>query len=100
MKGLCALLFVSLFVACGEGPPPQAPATTAAAAAEGSVPSFDDVPIHYRSNGRGDAAVVLVHCWSCNLHNWDGQIDALTKRYRVVAIDLAGHGASGKERKE
>jgi sigma-B regulation protein RsbQ len=101
VKGVCALFLLLSFVACGEGPPAQAPTTTAAPApVEGNVPSFDGVPIHYKSIGRGDAAVVLVHCWSCNLHNWDGQIAALTKRYRVVAIDLAGHGASGKERKE
>lgn len=86
--------------ACGSSPPPAAaaPPPSATGAREGTVPSADGVSIHYASVGAGDSAVVLVHCWSCNAHYWDGQVKALTPKWRVVTLDLAGHGASGKSR--
>jgi pimeloyl-ACP methyl ester carboxylesterase len=62
--------------------------------------SGDGVPIHYTVEGRGDPALVFVHCWNCDRHFWDAQLRAFRKSHRVVAIDLAGHGESGKERKD
>ncbi len=64
----------------------------------GVATSADGVPIHYASVGTGDAAVVLVHCWSCSSRYWDGTVAALAPRRRVVTLDLAGHGQSGKSR--
>ena len=52
--------------------------------------------IHYVSEGKGKDAIVLVHGWSCNLTNWHGQIPELSKRARVLALDLPGHGMSDK----
>jgi pimeloyl-ACP methyl ester carboxylesterase len=80
-----------------EAPASPAPATQGVAP-DGAVPSSDGAPIHFTSVGTGDRAVVLVHCWGCNVHYWDGQIKPLSQHWRVVAIDLAGHGASGKSR--
>src|SRR5215467_1916483 len=93
---------------CATSAPPSATttsATSAPAPACGStagctVPSFDGVPIHYRSLGAGPTAVVLVHCWGCSMKTWDGQVAALAARYQVVLLDLAGHGESGKGRKD
>ena len=39
--------------------------------------------------------VVLLHPVGWDLTYWDRQIDALRKTYRVVALDLPGHGRSG-----
>jgi pimeloyl-ACP methyl ester carboxylesterase len=64
------------------------------------VRSGDGVPIHYTVEGRGEPALVFVHCWNCNRHFWDEQLRAFRKTHRVVAIDLAGHGDSGKDRKD
>lgn len=63
------------------------------------VRSSDGVPIHYTVEGRGEPALVFVHCWNCDRHFWDAQLRAFRKSHRVVAIDLAGHGQSGTGRK-
>jgi pimeloyl-ACP methyl ester carboxylesterase len=41
--------------------------------------------------------IVLVHCYSCSLHWWDRMAPLLTDAgYRVIRIDLLGHGGSAK----
>jgi len=57
---------------------------------------LDNAKIHYVSEGKGKEAVVLVHGWSCNLGHWRDQIPELSKRARVIALDLPGHGMSDK----
>jgi len=64
-----------------------------------SVASSDGVQIVYDVRGGGDTALVFVHCWACNRLFWRDQADAFAAHYRVVTIDLAGHGESGKTRK-
>ena len=59
----------------------------------------DDVPIHYSVQGKGEPALVFVHCWSCDRNLWDNQVPVFAKTYRVVTIDLPGHGTSGQGRK-
>jgi len=59
----------------------------------------DGVPIHYSVQGKGEPALVFVHCWSCDRNLWDNQVPVFAKQYRVVTIDLPGHGESGRERK-
>ncbi len=63
------------------------------------VTAPDGVPIHYAVAGEGPA-VVLVHCWSCDASYWDATVAALAADHRVVAVDLAGHGASGTQRQQ
>ncbi|HEX3248428.1 MAG TPA: alpha/beta hydrolase [Pyrinomonadaceae bacterium] len=63
------------------------------------VPASDGVPIHYDVQGKGEPALVFVHCWGCNRHLWDNQVAEFSKTHRVVTIDLPGHGESGLERK-
>jgi pimeloyl-ACP methyl ester carboxylesterase len=41
---------------------------------------------------------LLIHGWCGNADYWHAQIDALKARYTVVALNLAGHGASGANR--
>ena len=65
-----------------------------------SVSSGDGVPIVYQVQGKGDIALLLVHCWCCDRSFWDGQVPELVKNYTVVTLDLAGHGESGTNRKE
>jgi pimeloyl-ACP methyl ester carboxylesterase len=62
--------------------------------------SADGVAIRYTDQGKGEPALVFVHCWSCDRHLWDAQVSAFAKDHRVVALDLAGHGESGRERKD
>lgn len=57
---------------------------------------LNSTQIHYQSHGKGKDAIVLVHGWGCNLDHWRDQIPELSKRTRVLAIDLPGHGLSDK----
>ena len=63
---------------------------------ESKFTELGDIRIHYKSYGTGSEAVVLVHGWSCNLDNWRDQFADLSKRTRVIALDLPGHGQSAK----
>jgi pimeloyl-ACP methyl ester carboxylesterase len=56
------------------------------------------VHLEYRVHGRGEPAVLLIHGWCGNADYWHAQLDALRARYTVVALNLAGHGASGANR--
>jgi len=59
----------------------------------------DGVTIVYSVAGAGDTALVFVHGGLADRSFFDGQLVALAGRYRVIALDLAGHGDSGRNRK-
>jgi len=80
-------LFLSLFF-----PLPQPAGNTAV------VNAADGVPIHYAVQGKGDPALVFIHCWACDRNLWENQVAEFSKKYRVVTIDLPGHGQSGQGR--
>lgn len=63
-----------------------------------TVPSADGVPIHYGAAGTGDVVLVFLHGWMGDTTWWEPQLAYFASRYRVVAIDLAGHGKSGRGR--
>lgn len=67
---------------------------------DGTVLSADGVPIHYREGGRGASALVFVHGWLGNASWWAETMERFAPSQRVVALDLAGHGSSGKNRAE
>lgn len=61
--------------------------------------SFDGVPISYGVYGKGLPTLVFVHGWCCDRTYWKDQMDYFAQKHKVVAIDLAGHGDSGTDRK-
>ena len=65
-----------------------------------TIPSADGTPIFYGTRGEGEITLVFVHCWSCNSEFWQDQIEYFAKDYKVVWLDLAGHGKSGSQRQE
>lgn len=67
---------------------------------EATTKAPDGVPIAYDARGKGDVALVFIHGWCGDRSFWREQLDVFRDRYRVVALDLGGHGASGKERAE
>jgi pimeloyl-ACP methyl ester carboxylesterase len=67
-------------------------------AVSGKVISGDGMEIAYTVAGDGPVAVVLIHGWACDRSYWSEQIGALAGTYRVVAVDLAGHGESDLRR--
>ncbi|MEV0689370.1 amino acid adenylation domain-containing protein [Streptomyces sp. NPDC050388] len=72
------------------------PATGNAGAAEAR--SADGTRIHYRVRGSGSTALVFIHGLGCDASYWDRQIPFFEERFTVIALDLAGHGRSGKDR--
>ncbi len=68
------------------------------AATVGRARAADGVEIVYAARGAGATAIVLIHGGLANRSFWAPQLDALADRYRVVALDLGGHGGSGRNR--
>jgi len=65
---------------------------------EGSTFDSAGVPIHFTDEGSG-VPVILLHGFAVNADlNWrlPGLTDELSQEYRVVSMDLRGHGLSGK----
>jgi pimeloyl-ACP methyl ester carboxylesterase len=54
----------------------------------------------YDANGTAKPALVFVHGWSCDRSYWKYQIEPFARKFRVVTVDLAGHGKSGVGRKD
>src|SRR5271170_7519667 len=52
------------------------------------------ISIHATDQGHGLPAIVFLHCWGGSTRTWDHVIAALASRYRTVAIDQRGWGAS------
>jgi pimeloyl-ACP methyl ester carboxylesterase len=61
--------------------------------------SEDNVVISYGVHGKGKPAIVFVHGWCCDKRYWSYQVPYFANKYRVVTIDLAGHGLSGLNRR-
>ncbi|MCP4104900.1 MAG: alpha/beta hydrolase [Desulfobacteraceae bacterium] len=57
---------------------------------------LDDIDIHYKLNGKGKETILFIHGWSCDNSFWRFQISAFADNYRVIAVDLPGHGLSSK----
>lgn len=61
--------------------------------------SFIDVGgtrAHVRDEGKADAMpLLLIHGSLGSLHLWDGWVAALKDRYRLISVDLPGHGLTG-----
>lgn len=52
--------------------------------------------IHYRDQGPKDApALILIHGSNASLHTWDDWATRLQSDYRIIRMDLPGHGISG-----
>lgn len=90
-----SLLLLALTVpACDSAAPVDprlAPGTHVFTAADG-------LEIPYDIHGEGETAVVLVHCWMCQRSFWDNQVPVLKETYRVITLDLPGHGDAGATR--
>ena len=66
-----------------------------ALSAPSSAATVDGLAIHSSSTGSGPATMVFVHGWTCDSSSWAAQVPAFAKKYRVVTLDLPGHGQSG-----
>jgi len=53
----------------------------------------DGLKVHYRDEGKREGeTLVLVHGFSASLHTWEPWVEALKDDYRIISLDLPGHG--------
>jgi pimeloyl-ACP methyl ester carboxylesterase len=57
--------------------------------------TLDGMRIHSTSTGKGSKTLMLVHGWTCDDTSWAANVPELAKHYRVITLDLPGHGKSG-----
>lgn len=73
-------------------------------ASPAAADQFDSagVPIHYTVTGQGDPVILVHGLYSSAAMNWElpGIARQLALHHRVVALDLRGHGQSGKPQGE
>ena len=62
---------------------------------EGSFTTSDGVRLHYIEAGSGKP-LVMIPGWSQTAAQFKRQIEGLSDKYRVIAIDMRGHGESDK----
>jgi pimeloyl-ACP methyl ester carboxylesterase len=86
------LLTSLLFLLAGAG-------SVEGAVLESRDAPFDGTTVHYKISGKGSEALIFVHGWSCNSDFWRGQTGEFPD-VRVIAVDLPGHGQSGKPQTE
>jgi pimeloyl-ACP methyl ester carboxylesterase len=63
--------------------------------AAGKFVDLDDQPTHYVERGSGEP-VILIHGFVYDWFTWHNNIDALSERYKVYALDLYGFGYSSR----
>lgn len=56
----------------------------------------DGTTVHLRDQGNPDGPVlVLLHGFAASLHSWEPWVAVLADEYRLISIDLPGHGITG-----
>lgn len=88
---ICCLLISSSYITCSEP-------VTVKENKPLPIVKNGDVAIAYNLSGKADTALVFVHGWCINKEYWKAQQDYFDKRFKVVAIDMGGHGESGHNR--
>jgi pimeloyl-ACP methyl ester carboxylesterase len=98
--GLLALIGLAALVAVGGYfvlKRPDLPYETLAARYESAASRYVDLPggvrVHYRDEGPSNGpAFLLIHGFSASLHTWEPWVQRLGDEYRVISLDLPGHG--------
>ena len=102
VKVACGLLALALLAGAGIALTwsPDLPVSTLAprwAPAPSAFIEVGGLNVHYRDEGPRDdpAPIVLLHGTSSSLHTWDGWVETLRAKRRVVRFDLPGFGLTG-----
>jgi pimeloyl-ACP methyl ester carboxylesterase len=56
--------------------------------------TIEGMRVHYRDEGTG-LPLLLIHGTSSSLHTWDGWVQHLQSRHRIIRLDLPGFGLTG-----
>lgn len=94
LVGLTALVGAAAYFALKR---PDIPYETLAARYESAASRYVDLPsgvrMHYRDEGAQQGPVLLlIHGFSASLQTWEPWVQRLDDEYRIVSIDLPGHG--------
>jgi len=76
---------------------PDAPAPSTAVPRSRRVPSADGLELHVLEWSRQGVPLLLVHGFGHHAHVWDDLAPELAPYYRVLALDLRGHGDSDRD---
>ncbi len=61
------------------------------------VPLSSGARLHYRDQGNAAGPVlVLLHGSNASLHTWEAWVSRLGDEFRIITLDLPGHGLTGK----
>ena len=96
---LClAVMFAAVAACSAKTEIPQAVQESPYFLAQDAVIDVDGVTARYRSEGPEDAQpIVMVHGFSSSLETWDALAADLSADYRVIRVDLPGHGLTGPD---
>jgi pimeloyl-ACP methyl ester carboxylesterase len=82
---------------CAELPRPTAPWNPPPYFAQECWADIGGVRVCYLEAGvEREEAMVFIHGWSGNVHNWWDQYEYFSRRRHVLVFDLPGHGKSDK----
>lgn len=95
-RALIALAALSLATAIARPPSPTPPPAVSLSSAPSRSASYGGYRVHYKSFGSGRTAIVFVHGLGSDLSAWRYQAPAFAGRFRLVLLDLPGHGESDK----
>ena len=57
---------------------------------------FNQNTVVYDVQGSGEKTVLFIHGWSCDMDFWKYQTPEFRNEYKVIRVDLPGHGKSDK----
>jgi pimeloyl-ACP methyl ester carboxylesterase len=95
---LCCYLFVlSAIVTAAAAPPPLQVDLNAFDASKKTMALPDGETLAYIDMGYASGPpVVLIHGYTDNARDWVPMLPYLSKRYRLILVDIRGHGQSSK----
>jgi pimeloyl-ACP methyl ester carboxylesterase len=73
---------------------PQQDILTMYTGSESKFIDIDGLTVHYRNEGAGPVLLCL-HGIQSSLHTWNGWVNVMKNKYRIIRIDLPGWGFTG-----
>ncbi|MCP5093947.1 MAG: alpha/beta fold hydrolase [Chloroflexi bacterium] len=59
------------------------------------IASVNNIELYYETHGAGEP-LLLIHGLGSSAQDWEFQLEAFSKKYQVVLVDVRGHGRSAK----
>ena len=81
------ILLICIFLVASNGTAQEA------VSSNGKFATINGLKIYYEESGQG-TPVILLHHFFATASQWKTYIPELAKKYRVIAVDLPGHGRS------